>query len=145
MIRTTMNAIALGVALAGSVAPLAAQAQGTATMEKAKATTYLNGGIGKDERAVMTRESTQFPLRMTFSERKDGELIADVPVVVSDAKGNQVFMLPEAGPLLYVMLPDGKYTVRATWNGKTQTREVTIAGKPGHDLYFHWAGEPARG
>jgi uncharacterized protein (DUF427 family) len=145
MFRSTMNAIAVGVALAAGGAPLAAHAQETVVVETVTATTYLNGGVGKDERASMQRMAKEFPLRMTFSERKDGELVADVPVVVSDAKGSPVFMLPKAGPLLYVMLPDGKYTVRATWKGKTESQEVTIAGKTGKDVSFHWAGAPRKG
>jgi hypothetical protein len=145
MRRTTMNAIAMSVAMAAGVAPLAAQAQDTLVIETMNATRYVNGGIGKEERAAMEREAKQFPLRMTFSERKDGELVADVPVAVSDAKGSPVFILPKAGPLLYVMLPDGKYTVSATWRGKTETQDVTLAGKTAKHLYFHWADTARKG
>jgi hypothetical protein len=145
MFRTTMNAIAMSVAMAAGVAPLAAQAQETIVIETMNATRYVNGGIGKEERAAMAREAKQFPLRMTFSERKDGELVADVPVAVKDANGSPVFTLHRAGPVLYVMLPDGKYTVSATWRGKTETQDVTLAGKTAKDLYFHWADTPRKG
>jgi hypothetical protein len=106
------------------------------------AKTYLNGGIGKDEEDFMHRTAHEFPLRLTFSERKDGEFIADVPVVISDAKGNPVFELPNAGPILYVMLPNGKYKISARFKGMTESQEVTLSGKEGKDLYFHWKGTP---
>ena len=85
-----------------------------------------------------------FPLRMTFSERKSGEFIADVPVVITDARGNPVFELAKAGPMLDVMLPNGHYKVSARFKGLTESQEVTLDGKEGRDLSFHWKGEAAQ-
>ncbi len=102
--------------------------------------TYLNGGVGKEEQAFMHSVAKDFPLRMTFSERKDGEYILDVPVVISNEQGNPVFELPKAGPMLYVMLPAGKYKVSSRFKGLTETQEVNITDKTGVDLYFHWQG-----
>lgn len=109
-------------------------------LETIAVTTYLNGGVGKDEQEFMHRMAKEFPLRLTFSERKDGEFIVNVPVVISDAKGNPIFELPKAGPMLYVMLPNGKYKVSARFKGLTETQEVNITNKVGADLYFHWQG-----
>ncbi len=104
------------------------------------ATTYLNGGVGKNEEATMHRLAKEFPLRITFAERKDGEYIADVPVLISDEKGNPVLELSKAGPMLFVMLPDGKYRVSSRFEGLTESQEVTLSGKAGRDVYFHWKG-----
>ncbi|WP_313954060.1 hypothetical protein [Accumulibacter sp.] len=107
-------------------------------VEAVLVSTYLNGGVGKDEAATMRRLAKEFPLRMAFSERKDGEFIADVPVVILDASGNPVFELPKAGPMLYVMLPHGNYRVSARFKGLTESQNVTLSGKEGKDLFFHW-------
>lgn len=112
-------------------------------VEAVRVTTYLNGGVGKDEQDAMHRVAKEFPLRMMFSERKDGEFILDIPVVISDEHGNPIFELPKAGPMLYVMLPNGKYKVSARFKGLTETQTVTLTGKEGVDLYFHWKGSPA--
>ncbi len=104
------------------------------------ATTYINGGVGKNEEATMHRVAKEFPLRITFAERRDGEFIADVPVVISDEKGNPVLELSKAGPMLFVMLPDGKYRVSARFEGLTESQEVILRGKAGRDVYFHWKG-----
>lgn len=137
--RQSLVAAMLGATLAASL-PLSASAQGSVVVETITATTYMNGGIGKDEEAAMRRVAGEFPLRMTFSERKDGEFVADVPVVITDARGSPVFELSNAGPMLYVMLPNGKYKVNARFKGLTESQNVTIAGKGGKDLYFHWNG-----
>lgn len=137
--RQSLVAAMLGATLAASL-PLSAGAQDSVVVETITATTYMNGGFGKDEEATMRRVAGEFPLRMTFSEHRDGEFLAGVPVVINDARGNPVFELPNAGPMLYVMLPDGKYRVNARFKGLTESQNVTIAGKGGKDLYFHWKG-----
>ena len=139
--RIPVAAISLGAALLTAL-HLSALAQDSIVVETVTATTYLNGGVGKDEEAAMRRVAKEFPLRMAFSERKDGEFLADVPVVIADARGNPVFELPNAGPMLYVMLPDGKYKVSARFKGLTESQDVTLTGKGGKDLYFHWKGAP---
>ncbi len=139
-IRTTLTAVLLGAGLLATL-PVAASAQDPIVVQTISATTYANGGVGKDEETAMRRMAKEFPLRMTFSERKDGEFVADVPVVIADAHGNPVFELPKAGPMLYVMLPNRQYKVSARYKGLTESQEVTLAGKGGKDLYFHWKGK----
>jgi hypothetical protein len=136
-----LTAVLIGVGMLVTL-PLLASAQDTVVVETITATTYVNGGVGKEEEVALRRIAKEFPLRMTFSERKDGEFLADVPVVIADARGNPVFELPKAGPMLYVMLPNGKYKVSARFKGLTESQEVTLAGKDGKDLYFHWKGKP---
>ena len=133
--------VMIGASLLATL-PLAASAQDATVVETITATTYVNGGIGKDEEAAMSRIAKEFPLRMTFSDRKDGEFLADVPVVIADARGNPVFELSKAGPMLYVMLPNGKYKVSARFKGLTESQEITLDGKGGKDLSFHWKGKP---
>jgi len=121
-----------------AILSLAAAAQDAIVVQTVTATTYLNGGIGQSEENTMRRIAKEFPLRMTFSERKDGEFIADVPVVISDMQGKPVFELAKAGPMLDVVLPNGKYKVSARFKGLTESQEVTLDGKDGRDLHFNW-------
>ena len=84
----------------------------------------------------MRRMAGEYPLRIKFSERKDGEFLAEVPVVNMDGHGKQVFELSKAGPMLYVKLPNGKYKVSARFKGLTESQEVMLAGKDGKDLQY---------
>ncbi len=141
--HSILFAALIGATLAASV-PVAAneQAGEPVVAQTFMGKTYLNGGIGKDEVDFMHRTAHEFPLRLIFSERKDGEFTADVSVVISDARGNSVFELSNAGPMLYVMLPNGKYKISARFKGMTESQEVTLSGKEVKDLYFHWKGTP---
>ena len=140
---------ALPIALIGAtilaLAPLVTNAEDLVvepvSVQTSMGITYLNGGVGDEETEAMRRVAKDYPLRMTFSER-DGAFIADVSVAITDAKGNSVFELPSAGPMLYVMLPNGKYNISASSNGKTQSRKVLLSGKRSKDIQFHWKGAP---
>ena len=105
-------------------------------------TTYVNGGIGKEEKAAMRDLAEQYRLRITFSQRDNGELLANVPIAIFDAQGKVVFELATAGPMLFVKLPAAKYQVRATFQGLSEVRQVDLSGSNGKNLYFHWKGPP---
>ncbi|RON17558.1 hypothetical protein BK660_23180 [Pseudomonas brassicacearum] len=99
---------------------------------------YLSGGVGEDE-AKAIQQTTGYNLHMTFSVGPQDEYIPDVQLLVQNAKG-PVLTLSQAGPLVYVQLPAGKYTVVATRNGE-EKRDTTDIGSAGaRNLVFHWNG-----
>ncbi|MGF0241536.1 hypothetical protein ACQR3P_19990 [Rhodococcus sp. IEGM1300] len=98
---------------------------------------YLSGGIGEDE-AKAIQQATGYNLHMTFSIGPEGKYVPDVDVVVQKAKGETVLKLNQAGPLVYVQLPPGKYTVAATRNGKVQHNTTDVGTSTARNLVFHW-------
>jgi hypothetical protein len=125
--------------------PIAAQAQlvvgrQVTVIQTVATSAYLNGGVGLDEQAAMRSVAKAFPLRIVFSENKNRQFLADIPMVIANSSGNAIFELRAAGPMLYVMLPQGRYKVSARYKGVIQTHEVMLAGKDGKDVNFHWEG-----
>jgi hypothetical protein len=101
--------------------------------------TYLSGGIGEDESKAI-QQSKGYNLHMTFSVGSQSEYIPDVDVKIQKAQGETVLTLNQAGPLVYVQLPAGRYTVVATRNGEVR-RDVTDVGSgAARNLVFHWNG-----
>ncbi|HWS05157.1 MAG TPA: hypothetical protein VN230_05160 [Burkholderiaceae bacterium] len=136
-----LGALAASLLLGAATLPARAQDE-LILLETARATTYVNGGVGKEEEAQMRKMAKDWPLRMMFSERKDNEFVADVNLFVTDHRGGPVLALNNAGPMTYAMLPAGKYRITAAFRGITESREVTLDGKQGKDVYFHWKGKP---
>ena len=98
---------------------------------------YLSGGIGLDESKAI-QQSTGYNLHMTFAVGAQDQYTADVDVVIQKSPGQTVLTLTQTGPLVYVQLPPGKYTVVATRNGETR-RDVTDVGSgTARNLVFHW-------
>jgi hypothetical protein len=117
-----------------------AQSEQIVVVEAVRASLYANGGIGKEEEAYMRRIAKDFSLHIEFSERKDNEFVADAKVVITDVRGNPVFMLGDAGPITLVNLQPGRYRVAATFRGKTEAQSVEIKPNATSALYFHWQG-----
>ncbi|EJM86221.1 MULTISPECIES: hypothetical protein [Pseudomonas] len=102
--------------------------------------TYLSGGIGLDESKAI-QQTAGYNLHMTFSVGAENKYIPDVDVVIQKAQGQTVLTLNEAGPLVYVQLPPGKYTVVATRHGEVRRDSADVGSGPARNLVFHWAGE----
>ncbi|MHC8289506.1 carboxypeptidase regulatory-like domain-containing protein [Pseudomonas sp. XS1P51] len=102
--------------------------------------TYLSGGIGEDESKAI-QQTTGYNLHMTFSVGPENKYIPDVDVVIQKAQGQTVLTLSQAGPLVYIQLPPGKYTVVATRNGEERRDTADVGSSAARNLVFHWAGE----
>lgn len=102
--------------------------------------TYLSGGVGEDE-AKAIQQTTGYNLHMTFTIGPEGKYVPDVELVIQSTQGQSVLTLSQAGPLVYVQLPAGKYTVVATRHGEAK-RDTTDVGKDNvRNLVFNWKGD----
>ena len=98
---------------------------------------YLSGGIGLDESKAI-QQSTGYNLHMTFAVGAQDQYTADVDVMIQKSPGQTVLTLTQTGPLVYVQLPPGKYTVVATRNGETRRDVTDIGSGAARNLVFHW-------
>lgn len=139
--RSVLESLAAAAVMA--VASVSAHAQDELMgVEPAHATMYQNGGIGQSEEQFMRNTAKDWPLRMVFSSRKNDEFVADVHLLITDTKGTPYLQLDGAGPMTYARLPPGTYRISARRHGQLETREVTLDGKTGRDVSFHWQGKP---
>jgi hypothetical protein len=99
--------------------------------------TYLAGGIGEDE-AKAIQQTSGYNLHMTFAVGAQDEYTADVDVMIQTSPGQTVLTLNQTGPLVYVQLPPGKYTVVATRKGETRHDVTEVGSGTARNLVFHW-------
>jgi hypothetical protein len=137
--RAMLGSLSAAALMAVATFPAHAQDE-LIIVEQARATMYINGGIGADDEQHMRKVAKDWSLRMIFSERKDNEFVADVSLLITDTHGTPYLQLSSAGPMTYAMLPAGKYRITARFKGQSETHEVTLDGKAGRDIYFHWKG-----
>src|SRR5690606_41344964 len=88
------------------------------------------------------------PLAMTSAATSPGRssapCVAQIQVEIKDESGKTVLNLPSVGPYLLVDLEPGHYEISATYEGDTQTHEVTVVGDGSADLRYTWQ-RPATG
>jgi len=120
--------------LACSAATLAQGAEQAAVM---------SGGIGSSARDELAAKAHGYNTKLVFA-LSSREYISDVDVEITNAAGRKVASHRTEGPWMFARLPPGDYTVRATFNGNTLTKKVSV-GKEGQKVVnFLWpvsAGE----
>ncbi|AJE97230.1 carboxypeptidase regulatory-like domain-containing protein [Pandoraea apista] len=135
-------AAAMATAIAGSLGGISvAHAQGgmlPPSMQQGNVT-YVSGGIDSDESGAFKREASRWPLSIEMAARGDGanEYIADVQVQIMHG-GTTVLDTRSKGPFMLVKLPEGSYTVKATYKGKPMTKDVHVPGKGHTAATFLW-------
>ncbi|WP_406822090.1 carboxypeptidase regulatory-like domain-containing protein [Pseudomonas sp. KnCO4] len=98
---------------------------------------YLQGGIGQDE-ANALRKTPGYDLHVELSTGPEGKFQSGANVDIQNAQGQPVLSIPDAGPLLYVQLPPGKYKVTGNAQGETVQQMVTVNGKSPATVNLNW-------
>jgi hypothetical protein len=99
--------------------------------------TFVSGGVGGDEWDAMQAVRAEYNLRMLFTVQGTGEYLSNVTVKITDAKGNVYLETVAEGPLCFVKLNPGRYTITADLDGKSFQKKVTVGKKP-VSLSFVW-------
>jgi hypothetical protein len=92
--------------------------------------TYLTGGVGESDAAVMRAKAKDYLLELIFSQELQGqreEFIADAKVQIQDEQQNIVLDIVSGGPFVLVNLPEGNYLVIVEFNGEVRQKKATVA------------------
>jgi len=144
----TCRLIPLGVAVAGlALAGPALSAAAPSTMSQlppaqhAGPVTYVNGGAEAMQADAMDHASASYPLELDFlwgRGAKESEISHVDWSLKNDRTGQTMVEAQATGPMVLASLPDGRYTVTATHDGKTLTRDVSVQ-KGKHDrVLLEW-------
>jgi hypothetical protein len=110
------------------------------TPKTANGITYVSGGVGAEEQAVMREIRPQYRLQMLFALQNSREFLANVPVTIVGAEGQALLQTTAEGPYLFVDLPPGTYQVTASHEGRAITRRVTVPKSGAIEERFFWTG-----
>jgi hypothetical protein len=100
---------------------------------------YVTGGIS-DSDVQRTQELARgMNVQLVFA-LMNGDYLADVDVVVQDARGREVLRVEGADPLLFARVPPGRYVVKAEVEGKPLERRIEVGASGREVVYLHWRG-----
>jgi len=115
---------------AGAQASASASTPKTTLQQGATSIPYLSGGIGADDVARMRALAPQFNVHLRFQDRSDGASLADVKVLLLNARHERVLRVVSEGPLLYMRVPPGQYYLAAVYRGIIQEHALIVGRKP---------------
>lgn len=114
----------------------AQNAKGAGPASTAGEAAVISGGIGLNARDELAAQARDYNLKLVFA-LTSREYLSDVDVEIAGA-GRSVATHHSNGPWMFAKLPPGDYTVRASFNGNTQTKKVSV-GKQGQKVVnFLW-------
>lgn len=141
MMKSFPRILAALILGAGLATPAFAQQNDLPAVHKAGNIEYLSGGVGSSELAAVKKAAPQWPLVMEFAAKDDtgvAAYVADVKVVISDADKHPILTAKADGPFMLVRLAPGRYSIEATQEGKTLTRQVTVKADHPAKLVIIW-------
>jgi hypothetical protein len=102
--------------------------------------TYMCGGVGANEVAMMKRSARDYDMMLTFATKR-GEYLADVNVGIKDAQGKSLLQARCDGPIMLVDFPQGgTYRVHAETGGYSLNKTARISEKQNRtaSVVMHW-------
>jgi len=98
---------------------------------------FITGGTGADERADLQAKEKDYNLKIVVAATS-GDYVADVWVVIESAAKKSVLETKMDGPILLAKLPQGTYTIKATYGPSTQTKSVNVPAQGLREAAFRW-------
>jgi hypothetical protein len=100
---------------------------------------FESGGVSQEEIVELRQRRNAYSLWVVTAELRSGAYLADVQVTIRNEQGQSVFDAALDGPWLFINLPLGRYSVQASYLGRTQERTTTIHRGDRHQLFFRFA------
>ena len=126
------SALAFGMAVSPLALAQAAQKSPAASTEAQ----VVSGGVGEGERKQLEEQARGHNLKLVFT-MSTGNYIAEIPFQI-ERGGKVVVEETSKGPWAFAKLPPGDYTVKATFEGKTQSRRVSVPKSGQKRVSFTW-------
>ena len=144
---TALAVAAFAASLITGSAAFGADPAATPAQETQGNVSFISGGVGEDEAAMMKQAAAGYPLELQFVQKASprDEFLASVKVRITDRSRNTVLDTVTNGPFLLAKLPNGSYRVEAEYDGVVKTQTVNVgSGKQRGRAMFVWANEANR-
>lgn len=102
---------------------------------------FVNGGVGEEEGADISRSAKHFSLQLLLTAGESGGWIPDASVLIIDENGMAIFTKKKAGPRLYIDLPAGKYQIIGQHLNVKQSTIITLIGDKPQRVILNWKDE----
>ncbi|MBF0516617.1 MAG: hypothetical protein HQK97_05785 [Nitrospirae bacterium] len=135
---TRMMLIAILIALPSQAVFAEMNAEATFQTGNVNGIAYMTGGVGLDEReSLRAIAGTKYNVKLVFA-LTNRDYVADIPVEITNKSGKKVLEVVSSGPIFYVNLPAGAYTVRTSYEGVAVTHHINAGSAASRQVLFSW-------
>jgi hypothetical protein len=106
--------------------------------QSASGVEYRSGGVGKEERDALHLAAAKYPLKIVLSAGAEAAFLNDATVRATCSSGTASFEADGVGPLVFVDLPPGSYSVAVTARGSTTQQSVSLGADKQTAISFAW-------
>lgn len=135
---TSLSSILLVVAFAAPAAATAPAADSPSAASSGFSIMFVSGGATAQGREHMKKMAADYDLLLDFKAPKDDQDYTNVDVRVTDDNGQTMLDAGAGGPLFYIQIAPGDYTVTADLEGHQLARSVHVAPHETSKLTFDW-------
>ncbi|MFP4251451.1 MAG: hypothetical protein ACOCY2_01050 [Guyparkeria sp.] len=113
-------------------------AESAVEVREYQGTRFLTGGLGTAERAWLQEHGADYPVALQFSKGQRGAFVSAVDVRVRTPDDKTRFEATTDGPMLFIDLPEGRYTASASYKGEDRefSLDVPANGQVSRSINF---------
>ncbi len=120
------------------VSGLLAHAAAEIEIKQQQGTRYVTGGMTEEENKQMGKLAERFPMHIVFTAAGQDEPVEGVDVTVRDIRGTVLLQAKSEGPLFFIDVIGGRYTVDAEYAGEKQSQTKDLTGRRYLRLRFNF-------
>ncbi len=121
---------------------LSAQGEEMSKPKKYEHTTYLTGGVTEPDSAAIRKRGPDYGLQLFFSVDHKPTAAGEVKVKILNQAQETIMDAIADGPLFFVKVDGGRYTVVLDRGGDVQEKTFDLIGRRFGQFSFEWAAKP---
>ena len=110
--------------------------------KKYEHTTYLTGGVTEPDSAAIRKRGPDYGLQLFFSVDHKPTAAGEVKVKILNQAQETIMDAIADGPLFFVKVDGGRYTVILDRGGDVQEKTFDLIGRRFGQFSFEWAAKP---
>jgi hypothetical protein len=107
--------------------------------KKYQGTTYLTGGADPAQGKAMREAAQDYGLQIYLYVKRVPVAPGEVKVTVLDQGGDKLVEASAEGPLFFVKVKGGRYTIRVERDGQSQEKTFDLVGRRTGEFFFDFS------
>ena len=133
--------ISVLIVCCASVLSMSANTEELSKPKKFDHTTYLTGGVSDEDAAAIKKRGPDYGMQLFLSADHQPVAPGEVKVKILNISGDTVVDSIAEGPLFFIKVDGGRYTIILERNGEKKEKTFDLIGRRFGQFSFDWSKE----